>query len=193
MPAFTLNRMDILTLLLVALLALAGLFQTITEPLLQFDRNAIAQGEWWRLISSQFIHYGVYHLLMNAAALVIINAALWRDAAVKHYLATLITCLAVTGIGLWFFDPELFFYAGLSGTLHGLIIAGLLLTLPQTPTINALALLVIWGKVIYEHTPWFDPQHALLPVPVAVDAHLWGAVAGTFAGLILLWIQRQVR
>lgn len=193
MPAFTLNRMDILTLLLVALLALAGLFQTITEPLLQFDRNAIAQGEWWRLISSQFIHYGVYHLLMNAAALVIINVALWRDAAVKHYLATLFICLVGTGIGLWFFDPELFFYAGLSGTLHGLIIAGLLLTLPQTPRINALALLVIWGKVIYEHTPWFDPQHALLPVPVAVDAHLWGSVAGTFAGLILLWIQRQVR
>jgi rhomboid family GlyGly-CTERM serine protease len=191
MPAFTPNRMDILTFLLAVLLALAGLFQTVTEPLLQFDRDAIAQGEWWRLISSQFIHYGVYHLLMNAAALVIINAALWRDAAIKFYLATLFACLAGTGIGLWFFDPGLFFYAGLSGTLHGLIIAGLLFTLRQTPAINAVALLAIWGKVIYEHTPWFDPQHALLPVPVAVDAHLWGAVSGIIVGLILWWSRRH--
>lgn len=191
MPAFTPNRMDILTFLLVSLLALAGFFQTITEPLLQFDRDAIAQGEWWRLISSQFIHYGVYHLLMNAAALIIINVALWRDAAVKSYLITLFVCLAGTGIGLWFFDPDLFFYTGLSGALHGLIVAGLLFTLKQTPAINAVALLAVWGKVIYEHTPWFDPQHALLPVPVAVDAHLWGAVSGLIAGLMLLWVRRN--
>lgn len=191
MPAFTPNRMDILTFLLVVLLAIAGFLQIVTEPLLQFDRDAIAQGEWWRLISSQFIHYGVYHLLMNAAALVIINVALWREAALKPYLTTLFACLAGTGVGLWFFDPELFFYAGLSGTLHGLIIAGLLFTLWQTPAINAVALLAIWGKVIYEHTSWFDPQHALLPVPVAVDAHLWGAVSGMVAGLILLRIRRH--
>lgn len=183
MASVLLTRVDKFAAVLLVLMILAALCQPISEPALQFDREYIQQGEWWRLVTSQFIHYGHYHLLMNVAALAIVTFALWREAALTSYISVLMICLTGTGVGLWFSDPDLFYYAGLSGALHGLIAAGLILTLPQTPRINSLALLIVAGKVVWEHTPWFDVQHALLNAPVAVDAHLWGAVSGTLAGI----------
>jgi len=128
---------------------------------------------------------------MNAVALIIINTAFWRESSVKAWLTTLLICLLSIGCGLLIFDSQLFYYAGFSGVLHGLLVTGLLMTWAQTPIINSLALLVVAGKVVYEQSAWFDPHHALLPVPVAADAHLWGALAGLITGAALLFLQRR--
>ena len=37
--------------------------------LLEYDRSAIARGEWWRLWSGQFCHWSALHLFGNLAAL----------------------------------------------------------------------------------------------------------------------------
>lgn len=177
-----------LSICLCALLLALGAFPTITEPLLQFDRQRIESGEWWRLLSGQIVHYGVYHLLMNVAALALCGFVLLRYLSLAAYATLLLVCALGVGLGLYFLSLELEFYAGLSGVLHGLILAGLLIGLRATPLFNVAALLLVTGKLFQEQAADFDTSHALLPVPVAVDAHVYGAAAGfLFAtGMLIL-------
>src|SRR5690606_21249305 len=50
------------------------LLQLLPEPLhrsLWYDRADIAAGQWWRLLTGNFVHLGWSHLWLNVGALVI--------------------------------------------------------------------------------------------------------------------------
>jgi len=174
------------SLLLGSLLLALGLFAHITDPLMQFDRALINQGQWWRLFTSQLIHYGLYHLTMNIIALLLCGYLLLRQLALTSYAGLLIVCLGGVGLGLYYGDTDLHFYAGFSGVLHGFIFAGLILNWREAPWFYALASLALVGKLFNEQSADFDTNHPLLPVPVAVDAHLYGTLSGLFFALIIL-------
>ena len=167
-----------LSLTLMTLL-LAGI-QGWSEPWLEFNREAIDRGQWWRLITGHWVHYGFYHLLMNSAALLLCGYVLLIDLKPGHYTALLLTCLLSVGLGLYWGNPQMGYYAGLSGVLHGLLVAGLFLSLYQAPRLYGLALLVVAIKILREQWPGFDT------VPVAVNAHLYGALTGLAWGLLAM-------
>lgn len=176
-----------LTLGLSVFILLLGLLPSVTEPLLQFDRARIGTGEWWRLVSGHFVHYGFYHLLMNIAALLLCGYVLLRDLSLGTYACLLLASALGVGVGLLTMSHQLDFYTGLSGILHSLIVTGLLLGLREMPAFNGVALLLVTGKIIHEQSSGFDTSHALLPVPIAVDAHAYGALTGlVFGGILLL-------
>ncbi len=162
---------------------LLGALQSVTEPALEYHREAILNGEYWRLFTGQWIHYGRYHLAMNLGALMLCGWILFQDIPLKHYSLLLLACLAGVSGGLLAFSPSLDYYAGLSGALHGLLVAGVIITCRQTPWMSALALMVVTYKIVQEQWPGYDTSHPLLPVPVAVDAHLYGALTGLIWGL----------
>lgn len=176
-----------LTFLLSLFILVLALFAGHSESLLQFDRELIHQGQWWRLLSGSFVHYGLYHLVMNLSALLLCGFVLLRQISIGVYLLLLGLCAGAVGIGLYNYAPQFSYYAGLSGVLHGLIIAGLLLSIRFTPVTNTLVLVAVIAKLLHEQSADYDIHHALLPVPVAVDAHLYGALGGFVAtGLIYL-------
>lgn len=180
------NRSLALTVALAFVMLFLGLMPQATEALWQFDRTRIESGEWWRLITGQFIHYGFYHLAMNLSALLLCDFILLRQLSPVRYCVVLVLTTFTVGAGLYVGNPEMEFYGGFSGALHGLIITGLLLNLRPAPVFPFAALVLVLAKLIHEQTAGYDPQHPLLPVPVAVDAHLYGAIAGLLLGLILL-------
>lgn len=182
-----------LTFMLGSLLLVLGMFHQITEPLMQFDRALINQGHWWRLLTGQLIHYGAYHLAMNIIALLLCGYLLLRQFTLKVYATLLAACISGVGLGLYYGNTDLQFYAGFSGVLHGLIVAGLILNWRDAPWIYALACLALLGKLLNEQGAGFDTSHALLPVPVAVDAHLYGAASGLVFALIMLAVSRAQR
>ncbi|HYQ72854.1 MAG TPA: rhombosortase [Gammaproteobacteria bacterium] len=90
-----------------------------------FDRSAIARGEWWRLVTGHWVHSDPVHAGWDIAALLLLGILF--EARLRWWLpgALLIGTFGVD-IWLWWGDPALYFYCGLSGILNCLLITGLL-------------------------------------------------------------------
>lgn len=93
------------------------------EDGLRFGANhgpAIAAGEWWRLVSAAFVHYGLLHLAMNAWAIWVLAPLAERlygtGAFLLLYLFGAIGCSAASVL----MKPETF-SAGASGAVFAMI------------------------------------------------------------------------
>jgi len=83
-------------------------------------------------------------------------------------------------------------YVGFSGTLHGLVIAGALADLRHYPKSAALLLILIIGKLVWEQISGALPgSESVAGGNVVVNAHLYGAIGGGVAGILLLLLKRN--
>jgi rhomboid family GlyGly-CTERM serine protease len=153
------------------------------RELLRYDRLAISGGELWRLISGHFVHLGWSHFALNAVGLVLISFLVAARFSAIQWL--LITLLIIVGIdlGFWILEPQLAWYVGLSGVLHGLLAAGVASGMRDGQSDSWIigGLLVI--KLIYEQLVGPVPgSEGTSGGDVVVAAHLYGAIAGALAG-----------
>lgn len=112
------------TLLLTAL-ALAGYLVLGAAPAAWvFDRTAVAEGEFWRLITGHWMHSDPMHGFWDIGALAFLGSMLEQRLQGKLVLALLIGNLGVN-LWLWWGEPELRYYCGLSGILNTLLAVGL--------------------------------------------------------------------
>ena len=140
-------------------------------------------GQWWRLVSPMFIHFGVLHLAMN-------GMWFWELGRRIEFRQGRFALLGLSlGFGLlsnlaqfWFGGPSLF--GGLSGVLYGLLgycwIFQLLAPTPayQLPR-GVLAMMLIWLLVCLSGV-----IDSLGFGAIANAAHVGGLAAGCAAGLI---------
>src|SRR5690606_29172162 len=100
--------------------------------------------------------------------------------------------LGAIGVGFVFYEPQLDWYVGLSGILHGLLAAGALAWWQRESRLLALALsLVVAGKLGWEQ--WQGALALSGPLPVVVNAHLYGALGGLVGGALIIAWQRLTR
>lgn len=146
-----------------------------------YDRVAIDQGEWWRLLSGHWMHSDSGHLTWNLGALLALG---WIVEA-RNRVALLAGLLAGTlgvDLMLWLALPELSQYCGMSGVLNTVLLFALATlwrqaTAPVLLATGALSLakivVEIWsGQALLASTAWTSiPQ-----------AHL----AGWLIGLLLI-------
>lgn len=175
-----------LTLVLLSLLGENG------QLALRYQRDLALHGEYWRLLTGHLVHGSVQHLLLNAAGLGLIAALFPRDYSWRAWLLIALSSVLAIDAGFVFYEPQLEWYVGLSGILHGALAAGAVAWWRHQSRLLALLLsTILAGKLAWEQ--W----HGALPLAgdlhVIVDAHLYGAVGGLLAGLIL-WLNahRQV-
>ena len=90
-----------------------------------FDRVAIAQGEWWRLVTGHWVHSDLAHAVWDIAALLLLGTLFEARLQWRLPLALLVATVGVDA-WLWWGDPALQYYCGLSGILNSLLIVGLL-------------------------------------------------------------------
>lgn len=172
------------------LMLLFGLLHQQLNPWLEFDRQAIASGQWWRLISAHLVHSNLWHLGMNLLGFVLC----W------YFFADLLTrarlwlwlgfSILLVSSAFWWRDSGLQQYVGLSGVLHGLLVMCLLLGWRGNPWLHSLVLAVIVTRLTLEQQPDYDIDYLRdrIDAAVYVNAHLYGALAGALiAGGIALW------
>ncbi len=156
-----------------------------------------------RALTGQFAHIDLSHLFFNLVGLWLVCWGFkpWRS--VGRDFAFLVAGLLGVAAGL-IGSPEITWYKGLSGALHGLFCgyAVCIALSDERWHVKAVAVLLMAGaavKLILEDPRlldllaqrWVDIRKAL-PVgaldangkPVLYEAHRWGALAGLMAGLL---------
>lgn len=170
-------------LLLVVILVMFEIAGDGASSMLRYDRSAILDGQVWRLLSAQFIHLGWGHLGMNLAGLSFIWLLAGKWLTLKKILSAIILSALTIGLGLLAINPEVSWYVGFSGTLHGIwaIAAMSGLRTGQWEAYALFILLVI--KLGWEQVSGPLPGSIeMAGGHVIVDAHLYGGLSG-----ILLW------
>lgn len=168
------------------LLALGG---ETARLALRYERGAVLAGEYWRLLTGHLIHGTTAHLLLNMAGLGLIAGLFPRDYSLGQWLFIVLLSMVAIDVGFVLFEPQLHWYVGLSGVLHGALAAGAIGWWRHETKLLAAALsLVLVGKLAWEQL------HGALPfsgdIPVIVNAHLYGALGGAAAGLAI-WLKAQ--
>jgi rhomboid family GlyGly-CTERM serine protease len=175
--------------LLIAALVLLSWGGEVWRAGLRYERDAVLAGEYWRLLTGHLVHGTTQHLLLNGVGLGLIAALFPRDYSLAGWLLIGLFSIACIDGGFVFCEPQLDWYVGFSGVLHGALAAGALSWWRSESRALALTLsMFLVGKLLWEQL------HGALPLsgglPVVVDAHLYGAVGGAVAAGVL-WLSEH--
>ena len=177
------GRRGLALLLACVLLVLPTLAGEVGQTLLRYERNALAQGQWWRLLSAHLVHLDLRHALLNAVGLALVWALFVRDYSMKAWLAIVLGAMAAIDAGLWLADSTVQWYVGSSGVLHGAMAAGAMAHVRNGERDGWLLVALLAGKLLYEQA------FGALPFsghdPVVVDAHLYGVAGGAAVAAFL--------
>ncbi|MEM7481671.1 MAG: rhombosortase [Acidobacteriota bacterium] len=142
---------------LASLLTLAGTAVAVHavpawHSLMQFDRERIAGGEFWRLVTGHFAHWSWDHLLWDVVAFGLLSLLAVRLAP-RRAFRMLAVAAPVIGGAIWWLAPEIRLYRGLSGldaALFTLVAAGLLRRGRLSAVVGGFALALFLAKVGWE-------------------------------------------
>ncbi len=183
--------LSLLPALLIAMLA--GLLwwagPGFTE-VLRFERAAISNGDYWRLVSGHFVHLSGTHAALNVAGVVLVWMLVGQAFRWRGWLLVSLAVVLSVDAGLWWWSPRLSWYVGLSGLLHGWLAAGIC-GMPRGRRMDALLLgAVLIAKLVFEQ--WYGAlpgSEEAAGGPVVVDAHLYGALGGLLAGVLVVLVR----
>lgn len=142
-------------------------------------RPLVTEGQWWRLVTSTFLHGGIMHLLANMYGLLFVGIFLepllgWK----KYLLAYLLTGILASLASVLWYDATV--SVGASGAIFGLygIFIAFLLTKIYEPDL---------AKSFLVSTMIFVGYNLLMGLAGGIDnaAHIGGLLSGFLIGLIL--------
>lgn len=180
----------LLPVLLAGLCLLGLMFGDAARELLRYERAALAAGEVHRLLSGHFVHLGIGHAVLNLVGLGLVWMLVGGAFSPLAWVAVLVVVITCIDAGFWFLLPSLNWYVGLSGVLHGLLVAGLIRGFRARRVESLLIGAGLAAKLIYEL--WIGPLPGSADAAggaVIVEAHLFGAVGGLLSGI--LWALRN--
>jgi rhomboid family GlyGly-CTERM serine protease len=159
--------------------------------LLRYDRADIAAGQWWRLVTAHIAHLGLHHAVLNVLGLVFLWALFAREWRLRQWTAIMALVVVAIDAGLWLRDPDINWYVGASGALHGMMAAGVVAYIRRREPLGWIMAALLAAKLSFEQL------HGPLPfagkgVPVVVDAHLYGVLGGLAAAALLLYARQAV-
>jgi rhomboid family GlyGly-CTERM serine protease len=106
--------------LALAVVAFIATYWPHALELFRLDRDLTFGGQAWRLLSGHLVHLNTPHLMLNLLALFLLCELVWRDLPWRHGVGLLLCAACGTSAALLAWHPDLAWYAGLSGSLHGL-------------------------------------------------------------------------
>jgi membrane associated rhomboid family serine protease len=136
--------------------------------------SGVAGGEWWRLITSAFLHYGPFHLGMNMLALWWFGAPLEQALGRGRFLLLyLVSGLAGSAGAL--IDKPLSPTVGASGAIFGILGAMLVLEWQRSHVIGGSVLPIIAINLVFTFTI----------SSISIGGHIGGLVGGALGVLAL--------
>lgn len=182
----------LLAISLAIIIVVIGVFNENLNTLLRYDRLAVSQGEFWRIFSAHSLHLSWGHLWMNVAGLVMVFIFFGNLLSFREWLL----CFFISSLGssllIFYLVPDVLWYVGLSGVLHGLFIAGGVRDLKVRRSEAIVFLIFICGKLLWEQYAGPLPgSEEAAGGPVLVDAHLYGAISGLISIVVMDAYKKQ--
>jgi membrane associated rhomboid family serine protease len=134
----------------------------------------VAQGDWWRLFTAMFLHYGPFHLAMNMLALWWFGAAVEQVLGRGRYLLLYLVSGLAGSAGALLFTPESA-TVGASGAIFGILGAALVLERQRTYVLGGGAMGIILLNLVITFA---------LP-GISIGGHLGGLAGGALGTLAL--------
>jgi rhomboid protease GluP len=160
-----------------------GVFLPETADLIKWGANfkpMTLNGEWWRIITSCFLHIGLLHLLLNMYALLYIGSLLEPYLGRTRFLsAYLLTGIFSSVASLWWHDLTV--SAGASGAIFGMY--GVFLAMLTTNLIEKSA-----RKALLTSIGVFVAYNLVNGMKAGIDnaAHTGGLLSGIVIGYALV-------
>jgi len=134
----------------------------------------VADGEYWRLFTAMFLHYGPFHLGMNMLALWWFGAAVEQALGRGRYLMLYLVSGLAGSAGALVFSPDSA-TVGASGAIFGILGAALVLERQRTYVLGGGAFGIIALNLVITFA---------LP-GISIGGHLGGLVGGSLGVLAL--------
>jgi membrane associated rhomboid family serine protease len=142
----------------------------------------IAGGDWWRVITSGFLHAGFLHILFNMYVLYVAGRILEPGIGTPRFLGIYFVSLIAGSLGALIVDPNSL-TVGASGAIFGLMAA---------------VIIVARGRGIEQ----LAQQFGLFIVinlfltfsisGISVGGHIGGLVGGAVAALLVIFVERRM-
>lgn len=183
-PLDILNRGWLLLVVLMLIIVALGLCGEQGRTALRYQRDAILdRHEYWRLLTAHLVHANWQHVWLNLAGLALMVSLFRRCYSTLQWLGIALFSVLCIDLGFVLLMPQLQWYVGLSGVLHGVLGAGAVAWWRiEDRRLTAVLWSILLGKLTWEQS------HGALPLSgelnVIVNAHLYGAIGGVVSGAI---------
>jgi membrane associated rhomboid family serine protease len=143
--------------------------------------HGVAAGEWYRLVTAMFVHYGLLHLLLNMYALWILGRNLESALGPARFLALYLISGIGGNVAAYVFAPNTL-SAGASTAVFGLF-AGIFVLLRRLGRSTSALVPVIVVNVVFT-----------LAVPgISIAGHFGGLVTGAAVAAVLAYAPQARR
>ena len=177
--------------LALAIMLLSGVLQLFGfDNDLRYDRQLVSSTEPWRFLSANFVHLNWSHYWLNMGALGLLWLMFVHRLSTIEWLIVFILSSLIISSGIQFLNTNLYWYLGLSGTLHGVMSAGVWRELRYDKIFALSVGGLTFLKLIYEQFYGALPgSEENVGSPVIVDAHFYGAIGGIISVILLDLLQ----
>jgi membrane associated rhomboid family serine protease len=144
---------------------------------------AVADGDWWRIVTAGFLHAGLVHLGFNMFALFILGTLLEPGIGTPRFLAVYFISLLAGSFGALLLSPDAV-TVGASGAIFGLMSAAFIIARHRgieqlAGQIGVFILINLAFTVGASH--------------ISIGGHLGGLVGGALAALLIVFAERRAR
>jgi rhomboid protease GluP len=136
---------------------------------------AVANGDWWRLITATFLHGSLLHLGFNMLALWILGTQVEIYLGSKKFLLLYFVSAIGGSLASFYFSPPATFSIGASGAIFGLMGAFIVIGKKLRADVSQIMILLLINVVLGFTVSGIDWR-----------AHLGGLVAGAVFTKVLL-------
>jgi membrane associated rhomboid family serine protease len=142
----------------------------------------VADGEWYRIVTSAFLHAGPLHIALNMFALFILGTLLEPGIGTPRFLGVYAVSLLAGAFGALLLDPTET-TVGASGAIFGLMSAAFIVA--RHRGIEGLASQIGFYVILNLAFTFGVPG-------ISVGGHLGGLVGGALAALVIVFGERRV-
>ena len=146
------------------------------------ELHGVAAGEWWRLVTAMFLHYGVLHLLMNMYALWIMGRELEAVLGRARFVALYLIAGLGGNVAAYLFSPPWQATVGASTAVFGLMAALFVVWRRQNKSVAPIVPVLVINVVF-----------TFVVSGLSVAGHLGGLAVGALTALALAYAPRTHR